>query len=118
MRIIYARCCGLDVHKKSISACLLTPHEEGGTQQQVRRFGTVTRDLLDLCDWLASNQVTHVAMGEHGGCIGSRCGTSLRSQLYNSAGERPARESGSRTEDGCEGLPMDCRLVATRIVER
>lgn len=66
MRIIYARCCGLDVHKKSISACLLTPHEEGGTQQQVRRFGTVTRDLLDLCDWLASNQVTHVAMESTG----------------------------------------------------
>jgi len=66
MRIVYPRCCGLDVHKRSISACLLTPHEEGGTQQQVRRFGTVTRDLLELCDWLTSNQVTHVAMESTG----------------------------------------------------
>jgi len=66
MRIVYSRCCGLDVHKRSISACLLTPHEDGGTQQQVRRFGTVTRDLLELCDWLTSNQVTHVAMESTG----------------------------------------------------
>jgi transposase len=66
MRIVYPRCCGLDVHKRSISACLLTPPEEGGTQQQVRRFGTVTRDLLELCDWLTSNQVTHVAMESTG----------------------------------------------------
>jgi transposase len=66
MRIVYPRCCGLDVHKRSISACLLTPHEEGGTKQQVRRFGTVTRDLLELCDWLILNQVTHVAMESTG----------------------------------------------------
>jgi transposase len=66
MRIVYAHCCGLDVHKRSISACLLTANEAGATQQQVRRFGTVTRELLELCDWLASNQVTHVAMESTG----------------------------------------------------
>ena len=58
MRIVYPRCCGLDVHKRSISACLLIPNKDGGTQQEIRRFGTVTRDLLELCDWLASNEVT------------------------------------------------------------
>ena len=66
MRIVYAHCCGLDVHKRSISACLLTANEAGETQQQVRRFSTVTRELLELCDWLASNQVTHVAMENTG----------------------------------------------------
>jgi transposase len=66
MRIVYPRCCGLDVHKRSISACLLIPDKEGGTQQEIRRFGTVTRDLLELCDWLASNEVTHVAMESTG----------------------------------------------------
>jgi len=66
MRIVYARCCGLDVHKKSISACLLTPDDQGGTQPQVRRFGTMTRDLLELSDWLASNQVKHVALESTG----------------------------------------------------
>jgi hypothetical protein len=52
--------------EKSISACLLTPDDQGGTQQQVRRFGTMTRDLLELSNWLASNQVTHVAMESTG----------------------------------------------------
>ena len=66
MRIVYARCCGLDVHKKSISACLLTPDERGETQQQLRRFGTMTRDLLELSDWLTGNGVTHVAMESTG----------------------------------------------------
>jgi transposase len=66
MRIVYARCCGLDVHKKSISACLLTPAEGSGTEQQIGRFGTMTRDLLELADWLAFNEVTHVAMESTG----------------------------------------------------
>jgi transposase len=66
MRIVYERCCGLDVHKKSITACLLTPDERAGTRQEVRRFGTMTRDLLELSDWLTSNGVTHVAMESTG----------------------------------------------------
>jgi transposase len=66
MRIVYPRCCGLDVHKKSITACLLTPDEQGGAQQEVRRFGSMTRDLLELSDWLTGNGVTHVAMESTG----------------------------------------------------
>jgi hypothetical protein len=66
MRIVYERCCGLDVHKKSIMACLLTPDEQAGTRQEVRRFGTMTRDLLELSDWLTGNGVTHVAMESTG----------------------------------------------------
>jgi hypothetical protein len=38
MRIVYERCCGLDVQKKSIMACLLAPDERAGTRQEVRRF--------------------------------------------------------------------------------
>jgi len=66
MHIVYERCCGLDVHKKSIMACLLTPDERAGTRQQVRRFGTMTRDLLELSHWLTGNGVTHVAMESTG----------------------------------------------------
>ena len=43
MRIMYARCCGLDVHKKSIIACVLLRDAAGTTQQEIRRFGTMTR---------------------------------------------------------------------------
>ena len=43
MRVLYERCCGLDVHKKTVVACFITP--EG---KQTRTFGTFTRDLLEL----------------------------------------------------------------------
>ena len=46
MRIMYARCCGLDVHKKSITACVLMRAETGTTRQEIRRFGTVTYELF------------------------------------------------------------------------
>lgn len=61
MRVLYQRCCGLDVHKESVMACVLTP--EG---KQIRKFGTMTKDLLMLSDWLATFQVTHVAMESTG----------------------------------------------------
>jgi transposase len=57
MRVLYERCCGLDIHKKTVVACLVTP---AGTE--VRTFGTMTRDLLALADWLQEQCCTHVAM--------------------------------------------------------
>jgi transposase len=42
----------LDVHKKTITACLLISGARGKEQHEIRRFGTMTRDLLALADWL------------------------------------------------------------------
>ena len=61
MDALHQRCCGLDVHKKSVVACVITP--EG---QAVRTFSTMTKDLLALADWLMERQVTHVAMESSG----------------------------------------------------
>jgi transposase len=61
MEVVYERCCGLDVHKKSVLACVITP--EG---REIRKFGTMTKDLLMLADWLAERRVTHVAMESTG----------------------------------------------------
>lgn len=61
MEVVYERCCGLDVHKKSVVACVITPQG-----RHTRRFGTMTRDLLMLADWLAEQGVTHVAMESTG----------------------------------------------------
>jgi transposase len=66
MRMIYPRCCGLDVHKKTITACVLIRDAAGHDQQEIRRFGTMTRDVLELADWLHSSQVTPVAMESTG----------------------------------------------------
>jgi transposase len=66
MQVVHARCCGLDVHKKTVVACLLLTNEQGHVQREVRTFGTMTADLLALADWLAQFQVTHVAMESTG----------------------------------------------------
>ena len=62
MQVVYARCAGLDVHKKTVSACVSVREADGSKQQQIRIFGTFTRDLLALADWLRKQGVTHVAM--------------------------------------------------------
>ena len=61
MRVVHDRCCGLDVHKKSVVACVKTPKS-----QDTRTFGTTTRQLLELSDWLRERRVTHVAMESTG----------------------------------------------------
>src|SRR5438132_14259639 len=66
MDILYERCCGLDIHKALVVACLITPGADGQPQKQVRSFGTMTADLLQLADWLADAACTHVAMESTG----------------------------------------------------
>jgi len=66
METIIERCCGIDVHKKTIVACLMTgqPHEK--PQTTIKTFSTMTRDLLACRDWLVSEGCTHVAMESTG----------------------------------------------------
>jgi transposase len=66
MRIVYKRCCGLDVHKKVIVACLLLLEPDGELRREIRKFGTMTEDLLVLLDWLQQAGCTHVAMESTG----------------------------------------------------
>jgi transposase len=61
MQVMYERCAGLDVHKKTAVACVLTP--EG---QEIRTFGTMTAELLALADWLLACGCTHVAIESTG----------------------------------------------------
>jgi transposase len=66
MDALYERCCGLDIHKKTVVACLIVPDAGRHVRKQVRTFGTMTADLLALADWLATGKVTHVAMESTG----------------------------------------------------
>jgi transposase len=66
MEILYARCCGLDIHKRSVVACLFVPGAEGTPTKEIRTFGTMTHDLLALSEWLAAAECTHVAMESTG----------------------------------------------------
>ena len=62
MDIIHRNCAGLDVHKKIVVAAILVE----GRSKDIRSFGTMTANLLELSDWLMSRGVTHVAMESTG----------------------------------------------------
>jgi transposase len=66
MEVVYSRCCGLDIHKQLVVACLVTPAADGTLTKVVRSFGTMTGDLLHLADWLAAAGCTHIAMESTG----------------------------------------------------
>ena len=62
MDVVHERCAGLDVHKKSVVACVLRSVPGAVIDKEVRTFGTMTADLHALRDWLAECRCTHVAM--------------------------------------------------------
>jgi hypothetical protein len=51
MELLYERCAGLDVHKKNVKVCLLTPGPDQRLHKEIRTYGTKTQDLLELRDW-------------------------------------------------------------------
>lgn len=62
MEVLYSNCCGLDVHKQSVTACV----RRFGSEPEVRTFRTETRHLLEMSDWLLACGCTHVAMESTG----------------------------------------------------
>ncbi len=62
MQVLYPCCCGLDIHKRFVVACLLSTDAAGQVRKEVRTFSTMTDDLLALLDWLAAHGCTHLAM--------------------------------------------------------
>jgi transposase len=67
MENIFPCCAGLDVHKESVEVCVRRLDlPTGRLQQQTRHWGTMTRDLVAMADWMAAQGVTHVAMESTG----------------------------------------------------
>lgn len=66
MRIVYPCCAGLDVHKKTVVACVCRANEQGVVEENVKTFGTMTKHLQALSAWLTSLGVTHIAMESTG----------------------------------------------------
>jgi transposase len=67
--VIFTHCAGLDVHKKTVMACRVTPDPTGRQADgimELKEFGTMTVDLLALSDWLVEADITHVAMESTG----------------------------------------------------
>lgn len=66
MEVVYGRCAGLDVHKQSVVACVLTGAGSGEVKQEVQTFGTMTRELEALSRWLVAAQVERVSLESTG----------------------------------------------------
>lgn len=67
MEILYRRCAGLDVHKDTVVACArLVEGDAARAQMETVTFGTTTRALLELSDWLTAREITHVVMESTG----------------------------------------------------
>ncbi len=66
LKIVYPICCGMDVHKAFIVACIATTNDKGITSYRKKRFSTFTGDLRRCADWLAENNCTDVCMESTG----------------------------------------------------
>jgi transposase len=66
MDLLHPCCAGLDVHKKTVVACVRRAGPDGQVSRQVLTFGTMTAELIALADWLDAQGVSHVAMESTG----------------------------------------------------
>src|SRR5437763_6211522 len=66
MENVFPCCAGLDIHQKSVEACVRRLEPTGQLHHQTRHWGTMTRDLRAMADWMAAQGVPHVAMASTG----------------------------------------------------
>ena len=66
VEVIFRRCAGLDVHKKTVTVCVRILDETGRLQKQTRTFGTTTGELEIMATWFVALEITHVAMESTG----------------------------------------------------
>ena len=66
LKIVYPICCGMDVHKSFIVACIASTNEQGVTTYKSKRFSTFTGDLRRCADWLSENNCKDVCMESTG----------------------------------------------------
>jgi metal-dependent amidase/aminoacylase/carboxypeptidase family protein len=84
MQTLIEHGCGLDVHQATVVACLLIVRKDGKVQKQTRTFGTTTRELVGLREWLLSEGCTHVAIAYASHCTSlGRCETFSNRSLFD-----------------------------------
>ncbi len=66
MEILFERCAGIDVHKRTVVVCRLTRDALGARLAETQTFGTTTGELLRLADWLTAGGCTHVGLESTG----------------------------------------------------
>jgi transposase len=66
LSIVHPICCGIDIHKKILVACLITVDQSGNEEYEIREFGTLTDEIITLREWLLDNNCPIVAMESTG----------------------------------------------------
>ncbi len=66
MEVLFRRCAGIDVHKRTVVACRVVLTDDGEWLRETRTYATTTDDLLRLSDWLAAGGCTHVGLESTG----------------------------------------------------
>jgi transposase len=66
MDVLYARCSGIDVHKRFVVACLSCVQANGSRRKEIRQFGTMTNEIVALKEWLKAAGCSHIAMESTG----------------------------------------------------
>ena len=111
MHVVYERCAGLDVHKRTVVACANTPDADGQRHKERRTFSTMTADVLTLRDWLKGLGVTHVAM-ESTGVFWKPIYNLLEGHARAAGGQCPAYQSRRWSQDRPQRRRVDCRSLA------
>ena len=101
------RACGLDVHQATVVACLLTGLANGKVKRGLRTFGTTTRDLLGLREWLQSAMES---TGVYWKPVYAVLEGALEIIVANA--QQIKKVPGRKT--GCEGRGVDCRSPPSR----
>lgn len=66
LKIVYSICCGMDVHKSFLVACIASTNGQGATSYKSKRFSTFTKDLRRCAVWLAGNNCKDVCLESTG----------------------------------------------------
>lgn len=66
LKIVYPVCCGMDVHKSFVYACIASTKEQGITTYKSKRFSTFTKDLRFCAEWLLANNCKNICMESTG----------------------------------------------------
>ena len=109
MEVVYECCCGLDVHAKTVVACLV----KGA--RRIRTFATMTDELLRWGDWLSSAGCTHVAIESTG--VYWKPVFNILESLLSHSGQRPPYQGGTGAQDGCARLRVVGGFVTARAIK-
>src|SRR5260221_2004605 len=113
MDVVFARCAGIDVHKRTVVVCRLTRDGQGERVAETQTFGTSTSELLRLSDWLAAGG----GRGLHA-CGPRKHWGILETGVQHPGGHVPglaaqhgSHQCGARAQDGCQGCAVDRRTL-------